>query len=247
MNNNVALTGVSPGHCPAYEPEWHCRESRMFTISIEGDEAAIKGMLKYTPFSFVSSFYQLWFCSLQGHTLSRDGKYLECSATVPVEYKGKIGGFAPYMYCTCIEAIMAGREVYGYPKRPANMEWIETPQAICTRMESAGKEILLASFVPDENAYAEKDIIDQIEEMTTCRLIHKAFPSAVGGKPELDQVIYRDLARKKSKSKWGHGFVEMNHADGHWVKELGMKRILGARYTVSSYGGGKTTEKRELL
>jgi len=45
----------------------------MFTISIEGDEAAIKDILSYTPFSFVSSCYQLWFCSLHGHSLSRNG------------------------------------------------------------------------------------------------------------------------------------------------------------------------------
>lgn len=219
----------------------------MFTISVEGDEVGIRRILSYTPFSFVSADYQLWFCSLVGHSLAKDGRYLECAATIPVRYGDKIGGFSPYMYCTCVEAILAGREVFGYPKRWAQMEWLETPQAICTCVKVDGHQLLDAAFVPDGLTVGEVSRIEALENMTKDRLIHKSVPDALKNGSLLHQIIYRDLARKSGQAVWGRAFVEMKHVDGHMVDELGIKKILGAKYTLSSYGGGIGVETREVL
>ena len=172
---------------------------------------------------------------------------MECAATIPVKYRGQVGGFSPYMYCTCSEAVMAGREVYGYPKRLAEIEWIETPQAICAELRDSTEVLMSASFIPEETEPKNTGILRELQRMTESRLIYKTFPSAVGGEPELGQVIFRNPARKSSQMTWGRGFVKMNQVENHFIKEIGVEHVLGAGFSISSYGGGASVEERRIL
>lgn len=209
----------------------------MISIFVEGEETEIRKLLGQTPFDFVSADYQLWACSLQGHTLARGGQYLEYAATLPVRYKGKIGGFSPYMYCTCIDAILAGREIYGYPKRICEMDWIETPLAICAQVNVEGEELLKAAFVPAENKKKNDERIMLVEQQIERRLILKHNFSPVAEKEDKPEVLYRNLDRRTTSTFYGNGYVKMKELPGHFVHQLGIRNIIGSKFTISSYGG----------
>lgn len=221
-----------------YPKQWSCGESRMISFFVEGEETGIRKLLQQTPFEFISADYQLWLCSLHGHTLALDGAYLECAATIPVRYKGQVGGFSPYMYCTCVDAILAGREIYGYPKRLCEMDWIETPLAICSRVNADGKTLVKTAFVPMDGESEEMERIERLEKQTEKRLTLKQSISPDTNDEAVSQVLYRDLARKTTSAFCGRGYVELNELPGHFVHQLGMKRIIGSKFTTSSYGGG---------
>ncbi|MBA1333729.1 MAG: hypothetical protein HPY66_0122 [Firmicutes bacterium] len=242
------LSGVLPGHAPSYPLEWSCSDAHTFTITIEGEDTAIKEILAYTPFEYVSNIYQISFSSLNEHTLAlNDGGYLECAVTLPVRYKDICGGYIPYMYCTYIPAILAGREVYGYPKQHADITWIETSIAAASSVRKNGVELVKSSFVYDDtNDYYLKEV-EEIEKINATRLLYKTVPSGFGGKPDIRQIILRDTGRKTLSESIGRAAVKLGVLKSDPIYRLGIKRILGAKFSVSKYGGGSKIERCTLI
>jgi acetoacetate decarboxylase len=240
--------GVLPAHAPSYPVSWHCSSSHMITITVEGNESEMKQILSYTPFEFVSPLYQIWFCNLDGHTLdkSKNG-YRECAITIPASYKGHVGGFTPYIYCTCIPAILAGREIYGYPKQYADITWIETTLAVACSVRKDGAKLLKASFVYNSGSDGYRDEIEILEKQTAKRLLFKTMPSAFTTKSELAQVILRDTGRKTTLNKRGLASLEIGTLESDPISRLGVLKILGAKFTESNYGGESNSETKTLL
>lgn len=237
---------IAPFQSPAYAKEWNCRDSHAFTVTLEGSEKELRSLLSFTPFEYVANCFQIWFCSLQGHTLARTGNYLECAVTIPARYNEVVGGYTPYMYCTCIPAILAGREVYGYPKQYAQMQWIETPLAIAANVEKDGTSLMKAAFVFDVNASAETDLMKEIDAMTRRRLLYKVVPDPLKEKPCFEKIIVRETGRRSSEEAFGKAFIDLFEAEYDPLNRLEISRIIGAKYVRSSYGG-KNVEKSIAL
>jgi len=49
--------------------------------------------------------------------------YNELVVLVPVRVDGRAGNYVPYIYVTTDEALIAGREIAGFPKKIAQIEW----------------------------------------------------------------------------------------------------------------------------
>src|SRR5699024_11750381 len=51
--------------------------------------------------------------------------YMDCAFVVPIKYEDKLGGYYFYEYENDDRAIAAGRDLWGYPKKYADIELVE--------------------------------------------------------------------------------------------------------------------------
>jgi len=78
--------------------------------------------------------------------------YREAGVVVPCSYRGETGAHVAYEYVTTDDALTVGREVWGYPKKLAEVELDHSdPQCVragCARLGT----LMSAEFRPDEGA-----------------------------------------------------------------------------------------------
>jgi len=70
--------------------------------------------------------------------------YKEMGIGVPVSLSGNAGNYCPYMYLDKAIPIIAGREIYGFPKKDAYIKIIEEKERVVAKMVRAGTTILNA-------------------------------------------------------------------------------------------------------
>ena len=180
-------------------------------------------------------------CS-NAHFISDATPFMEANLIYHVSYKGK-----PYNYITNLfvsegEALVAGREVYGYAKKLADMEYYKDKGQICMTVDRPrGFRIFSASvrtyrpMEPDP-----KDIRDV--------LLLKTIPSPIlGDPPQVCQLVGIstnpgpvESAEPRTADMWecsGSITWGVNSTEDPW-HETKITKILNASYTASRSGYG---------
>ena len=157
------------------------------------------------------------------------------------------GGYSPWMYCTSIAAVLCGREILGYPKQLADIDFVATDIAATGVVRKNGVDLVKLGFVFDDKENPDIDKIVNLQKINVNRILYKTIPKATDYTADLKQVIFRDSARKVGHSKPGRGSVVFGELESDPIGVIGIKRILGATYTISNYGGGLEKEKRTVL
>lgn len=242
--------GAIPEQAPAYPQTWTCPEAHTIIATVEGSEDQLKELLSYTPFEYETNMFQIWIADLKGHSLAPEtGGYLESAITIPVRFGDKIGGYSPWMFCTSEVAVLCGREILGYNKQMADITFIDTDTAVCATVKKNGTELIRLGFsFEDENRKViNKEQLDRIQKMNVNRILYKTFPKCDANTADFGQVIYRDSARKTGTKYYGFGSAFLGGNDKYPLDFLDIKKVLGATYTISNYGGGIEAEKRTIL
>lgn len=114
---------------PAYQPPPYLggegsNPSELIFIEFEANEEAVRHELP-EPLEYVSSRCLLW---LGDPTLAPGnyGPYHEGAIIIPAKYKDKIGATVPYIWTESDEALLIGRELYGFPKMICDSERLRT-------------------------------------------------------------------------------------------------------------------------
>ncbi len=247
--NDIHGCGVMPEQSPAYPQDWVCPEAHTIIVTVEGDATAVKEVLSYTPFEYVSNVFQVWVADLKGHSLAPETSgYKEAAITIPVRYGDYRGGYSPWMFCTNVEAVLVGREILGIAKQFAEIDFISTDVAAAGIVRRDGVDLIKVGYVFEEAAHPEADRISEIQAINVNRMMYRVFPKATEyNSADFKQVIYRDSARAVGKLAASRGAVEFGESERNPIALLGIRRVLGATYTVSRYGGGLVAEKRIVL
>lgn len=79
------------------------------------------------------------------------GPYFEVVVLAPCTYGGEFGLYCPFIYVDTDDAMAAGREVWGFPKKIASIALAFDGDAVTARLERRGEELLvLEGSTPDE-------------------------------------------------------------------------------------------------
>lgn len=97
--------------------EYRMKNREYLVISYETDMEALREAVP-EPLKVVSNVIKMEFMKMPD--ANGFGSFKEAGQQIEVEYDGKLGSYVHAMYLNDVAPIVAGREIWGYPKKYAN-------------------------------------------------------------------------------------------------------------------------------
>jgi hypothetical protein len=245
--NNGLKPLASPFYAPPYIPEWHCRGFRRLSVMCQVRPEVIDQLLANTPFRATGSKIEFFTDDMSGHTL---GSFNESGILVPVEYQGVLGLFHPVIFITTDVGMIAGREVFGYPKLLGQVTFEEQGDRYLGTTTRFGEEVFRIDLKPEgkrvdlTSLTTLSDAWDKEEYEWTHHLLVKSIPSPYKDQPDVFSVIYRNLAATLTCIQPSTGTISIGAA-----KEVYATRgaeIVAAYYLEGDFGAGFNEDRRTL-
>jgi len=239
---NLGNAGYSmPADAAAYQrPPFYYRNTRSIAVAFETDlEAALEALpapLALTdPATAILSFYE--------YPWTTFGPYNEAILSLLVEHRGRPMNYIMHIAVTTEPPMLAGREIWGFPKKLAQIEFKNDRDMICGTLERpAGIRLASAIVRPERPA-------DNGHSAAQAPVSLRLIPSPEeNGRPSCAELI-ETLAEVRVIEAWtGVGsiaFAESSRLDP-WNR-LPVKRVIQASYTLSdmTLGFGKVIDHLE--
>jgi acetoacetate decarboxylase len=122
MDQVIQNANNVPVHTPLFSDPfvpYHCPDNKTLSVYCKGDASALAGHLAPTPFELVSDIFLVY---ISDFTNCDKVGFMDAGIMLSVRYKGRIGGYVLYEYENDDGAMAAGRELWGYPKKFADIE-----------------------------------------------------------------------------------------------------------------------------
>ena len=218
-------------------PTWARGES--FQITFEMDYDSVAHRLP-EPLEFLSDPPTGMVLCSKAHFVSDSTPHMEANLIYHVQYQGKPYNYITNLFVSEAEALVAGREVYGYAKKLANMEYYIDKGQICMTVDRPkGFRILSAAvrtYRPMEpNPNNVRDV-----------LLLKIIPSPIIGEPpQVCQLVgisinvgspepgAAETWECSGALSWG-----VTSTEDPWC-ETKITKILNASYSISRSGYGQ--------
>jgi len=230
-----------PADAPAYQsPPFYYRGTRSIAVAFETDadaaaEALPAPLTVADPATAVLSFYE--------YPWTTFGPYNEVILSLLVEHKGRPMTYIMHIAVTTEPPMLAGREIWGFPKKLAQIEFKSERDMIYGTLERPAGVRLASAIVrperPSPNGHSGGT------PPVSLRLIPSAEQN---GKPVCADIIETETQVKVHESWIGSGsiaFAEASTLDP-WNR-LPVKRIVQATYSLSemTLGFGKVIDRLE--
>jgi acetoacetate decarboxylase len=234
-----------PVHAPLFPDPfvpYKCKNYASLFAVAEAKEEEIKRILSFTPFEYVDNKVVI---SISDFNNTDKLSYMDCAIVVTVKYGDKYGGYYIYEYENNDAAIAAGRDLWGYPKKYAEI----------ALKEQDGKIYGYAKKNGDVFLEIKADLSDTIKKVnepkTTPHLNIRTIPKANGG-IHFQEIIERDtspdfLLHNKTflhvETKMGDTLTEPLSQLGP-LKIIGGGLVKGDFYATEANGWGKVIETK---
>jgi len=216
-------------------PTW--ARSELFKINFEMDYASVAHRLP-DKLEFLNDPPTGTILCSKAHFISDSSPFLEANLIYHVTYNGKPYNYITNLFVNSGEAMVAGREVYGYAKKLADMEYYTDKGQICMTVERPkGFRILSASVRTKRPAQPDPGDIRDV-------LLLKVIPSPImGDPPQVCMLVSIDMTSRVKEAKeaapprdtwecsgsisWG-----VQSTEDPWY-ETKITKILSASYTAA--------------
>lgn len=235
--------GVNPPHAPAIPLEWFCEQNRHVIIITEVDEKVLREILSYTPFEFVNNRARFVLSHHKGHTLTTPEGYRESGILIAVRYRDIVAQHYIYMHCDDATAILAGREIFGMPKKDAHISFYEDGDHKWGQVVRDGVTLFEVDFKADRVA----PDVPLVEGQAVTGFLHvRRLPLVDRPGDAYCDVVFRDNKVKILETV--PGCVTLRVGGSKWDPIDRLKpRVLGAAFRVTSFGGDFKQETRKIL
>jgi acetoacetate decarboxylase len=154
------------------------------------------------------------------------GSYLEAGIGIPVTFKERPGNFMTSLYLNSGQAIAGGREIWGWPKKDATIDFTSTNGTFHTSVIREGTEIIKASVKVTQQV---NPIPDQ-SDSPAYNL--KIIPSAVKGlPPEIVQLTSAVIVSQKKELWSGEAALSFTSSPSDPLGRIPILAILqGGQY-----------------
>ena len=230
-----------PADAAAYQsPPFYYRNTRSISVAFETDiEAALQALPAplaiAEPATAVLSFYE--------YPWTTFGAYNEAILSLLVEHKGRPMSYIMHIAVTTEPPMLAGREIWGFPKKLAQIEFKSEKDMVYGTLERPTGVRLASAIVRPERPATNGH--SSAPPAVSFRLI----PSAEeGGRPVCAEIIETHTEVKVHEAWTGTGsiaFAESSRLDP-WNR-LPVKRVIQASYVLSemTLGFGKVIDRLE--
>ncbi|PWW31324.1 acetoacetate decarboxylase [Cytobacillus oceanisediminis] len=131
-----------PVQAPVFESPtvpYHCPDLKTITAYCRTTPELIKKYLEQTPFEYISDHFILTIADFGN---ASNGNFYDVGVIVPVKYKDVIGGYYLFEYENTTWSCIAGRELWGYPKKFADASLEEKDGKVTAAVTKDGVELM---------------------------------------------------------------------------------------------------------
>ena len=186
----LANANNMPVHAPLYPSPfvpYEARDQRILYAVCRGSEEVVRAILEPTPFDYAGD--DRFAVSVVDFTSNAKCPFFDVAIVVPVSFRGQPGGHYVFEYEDNDAAIVAGRELWGYPKKQAAIGIDEQADGTWVGWaERKGTRIIELAVTPDADAPMPPAL------PTLPHLNLRTFPAPDGPGTSLRQVVGRDTS-----------------------------------------------------
>jgi acetoacetate decarboxylase len=148
------------------------------------------------------------------------GSYNEAGLVIPARYGDIIGAHVALEYVETDDSLAAGREIWGYPKKLADVPMSIKGNSVSGKVLRRGVALMTMTFRPG-GASVDKPVMQP-------RLQVRSFPATDGPNPDCYQIIRNQVTGFVQHDSIP-GTVDLKIASGPQdpLEELGIKDVLG--------------------
>jgi acetoacetate decarboxylase len=229
---------IQPIHDPLYQLPYQENGFRMLTVFAKCSHSGLESMIAGTPFELVSDEVMIYTASYEdplgipGHTMPDSyalGRYHESAVGIPVRYKGFEGKYFAYAYVDTFEALAAGREFGGFPKKGAAIMLEEEPDEIRAITERYGSTIIDARWTPSEKTPRFS------QAFKGPQICVKVIPKATGPGALIRKVIVRRSVFTSLVSRSGDVSLNLGGSTTDGLYRLNPVEVTGALFEVGDH------------
>lgn len=208
---------------------YQCENNRGIFVYTKVSPEVIKKYLANTPFEYVDNTVMVY---IQDFTNTDRCGFWDCGVVCTAKYKDVYGGYFLYEYEDVDYSIAAGRELWGYPKKYADINLVEHTDKIVGTAVKDGIEIIRIEL-------DKKDICDAQKPSSKFapHLLLHTVPN--GDKPGIfsQRVMSRDTSPdfKERISKVYNASMNLRPVTNDALDELASGEIICGVYTVGEY------------
>jgi len=225
----LALSSM-PAASPSYpRGPYRFIDREYFIVIYKSDRAAVRAAVP-EPLEPVDD---LVFCEwIRMPDSSGFGDYTESGIVIPCTYQGKPINFTAQMYLDDDPPIVAGREIWGFPKKYAEPKLEVVKDTLTGTLHYAGQLVAMGSMVYkyDDQARDGGKTMQSMQK-TQCNL--KIIPG-VDGNPEIAQLVAYNLIDVTVKGSWnGDARLHLIPHVNAPLADLPVGKIIGARHIIA--------------
>ena len=198
MNGNIRpfIVPADGNNVPVQRPlipspfvPYKCKNCRHVNVFARAEPELIKKYLEPTPFEYVDNTILLYISDFKNtdHTDGCTHGFWDAGLVVPGKYKDTVGGVFLFEYEDVDWSIAAGRELWGYPKKYADISMQESLDKVVCSAVKDGIEII----------HLELDLVNECKTEKPAtkfapHLLLHTFPNDIGPGILYQRVIGRD-------------------------------------------------------
>ena len=154
-------------------------------------------------------------------------RYLEMGIGVPASFSDTAGQYAVYLYLDKVSAIVPGREIYGWPKKDAEISFIEEKNGISTQVVRDGVVLVDAKL----NLLERVDPIPPQSGAPWFNL--KLIPSVMkNAPPDVMQLTSTEIESEMKEMYTGSATLKLCSSVSDPLGDIPILEILEGRFTV---------------
>jgi acetoacetate decarboxylase len=216
-----------PQYAPLFgRPPYHYRGYRKLSAVCRADRAALAAALP-APLTLESDLVEVF--AMDVPDAGALGSYREGGVVVKASYGGRTGGHVLYEYVTSDDSMAAGREIWGYPKKLCEIDWVEDGQGgVSASVTRRGHEVIGMRFQDGGADYRRLDLQPRFQV--------KRIPAADGEGNDIDRVIRNELkGGTVHQRRTGTASVRLGGPAQDPLGELGVSEVIGAEFIVADF------------
>ncbi|HEY3684145.1 MAG TPA: acetoacetate decarboxylase family protein [Streptosporangiaceae bacterium] len=218
------MTAISgPEHDPLYPPPPYVyRDYRRLGVLAAASPDALRAVLP-AALEPVGEVFEVFFMDVLDVSGLRP--YREAGVVVPCAYRGEAGAHVAYEYVTTDDALTVGREIWGYPKKLADVRLdYGDPDRVRASCDRLGP-LMAAEFTPAADA-------DVAYPQLSPRFQVRRSPGPADANTA-GAVMVRNVLPDAATTRRVAGRAELKLTDGAGDRlgALGPPRVLGAEFT----------------
>ncbi|MEH7225746.1 acetoacetate decarboxylase family protein [Bacillus sp. JJ1566] len=160
---------------------------------------------------------------LTNHKIEGLNPYSEGGLIIPCSYKGQKGACMAYEYVDSDDALCAGREIWGYPKKIGEISFEKVETKINGTVTRRGKKVIRVTL--------EKKEKEVNTPLLFPRLQVKRMPGVESSAPDLNLVIQNEFYQAINTVEWfGDATLDWEYSEQDPLSRLGPVEVLGGKY-----------------
>lgn len=212
---------ILPENSPLYMPlPYKYNDFEKISVYCECDPNGIRKLLPsvFEPVSNIVEFF-----ILQNNEIEGLRNYSEGGVVIPCKYKNIVGGHVAFEWVTTDDALCAGREIWGYPKKLGEVTFDSNETGAVGTISRNGAVL----FVMEIN-YKEKNL--ELPSLQP-RLIVKRILNSHNDELSIDQVIMNQVENSRTSIvKTAEAKITINTVVDDPIHVLNPSSVIGGQY-----------------